>query len=410
MSIVVYGALLAGLPLGIAFDSWLLIQTHVSILDVLTHVRADLYLLSVLVVTALLGAAVGLAAGIYSEPAWISFLISTRILWLRGKLPWRTRSFLDDAHRIGLLRTAGMVYQLRHAELQDRLAPVDAWPDQRRAEEYRLQQEQRQRELEYQEHQRIAAEQTAEQKKVRLSLQLAYWERQVATYSTISFRNPLKLAESLEGLATVHRQLGNHPAACAAVDREIAIRRELIEDDDFDKEHLADALAQLAVSRQNAGDTSGMIVAATESVELWRELTVEASVLYVVKLCDATERLLDYLADGEGAAAAADELWLESIAAVDSAPAESMLRVRYGDWLFRHDKPKSALEQLFRAEDLILGPDEVDDYLTTDLVRSTVDRTSDLRRRLEPPTTAPTETAPHPAKRSGGRSAKHRKQ
>jgi hypothetical protein len=30
--------------------------------------------------------------------------------------------FLDDAHRLGLLRTAGSVYQFRHAELQDHLA------------------------------------------------------------------------------------------------------------------------------------------------------------------------------------------------------------------------------------------------------------------------------------------------
>jgi hypothetical protein len=30
--------------------------------------------------------------------------------------------FLDDAHRVGLLRTAGAVYQFRHAELQDHLA------------------------------------------------------------------------------------------------------------------------------------------------------------------------------------------------------------------------------------------------------------------------------------------------
>jgi hypothetical protein len=29
--------------------------------------------------------------------------------------------FLDDAHRLGLLRTAGAVYQFRHAELQDHL-------------------------------------------------------------------------------------------------------------------------------------------------------------------------------------------------------------------------------------------------------------------------------------------------
>ena len=30
--------------------------------------------------------------------------------------------FVDDALRLGLLRTAGSVYQFRHAELQDHLA------------------------------------------------------------------------------------------------------------------------------------------------------------------------------------------------------------------------------------------------------------------------------------------------
>ncbi|MFC5827192.1 hypothetical protein [Nonomuraea insulae] len=36
--------------------------------------------------------------------------------------------FLDDMHRLGLLRTVGPVYQFRHAELQDHLAPAPS-PD-----------------------------------------------------------------------------------------------------------------------------------------------------------------------------------------------------------------------------------------------------------------------------------------
>ncbi|MFF5301355.1 hypothetical protein ACFY5F_18530 [Streptomyces sp. NPDC013161] len=32
-------------------------------------------------------------------------------------------TFLDDAHRLGLLRAVGPVYQFRHAEFQDHLAP-----------------------------------------------------------------------------------------------------------------------------------------------------------------------------------------------------------------------------------------------------------------------------------------------
>jgi hypothetical protein len=35
-------------------------------------------------------------------------------------------TFLDDAHRLGLLRVVGPAYQFRHAELQDHLAPLPA--------------------------------------------------------------------------------------------------------------------------------------------------------------------------------------------------------------------------------------------------------------------------------------------
>ncbi|GAT65838.1 NTPase [Planomonospora sphaerica] len=37
-------------------------------------------------------------------------------------LPVRLIPFLDDMHRLGLLRTTGPVYQFRHAELHDHLA------------------------------------------------------------------------------------------------------------------------------------------------------------------------------------------------------------------------------------------------------------------------------------------------
>jgi hypothetical protein len=39
-----------------------------------------------------------------------------------GRLPLRLMRFLDDAHRRGVLRQVGAVYQFRHARLQDRLA------------------------------------------------------------------------------------------------------------------------------------------------------------------------------------------------------------------------------------------------------------------------------------------------
>ncbi|MBU2664342.1 NACHT domain-containing protein [Actinoplanes bogorensis] len=45
-------------------------------------------------------------------------------LWCgsHGWLPWRTTAFLVDAHRRGVLRQAGGVWQFRHAVLRDRLA------------------------------------------------------------------------------------------------------------------------------------------------------------------------------------------------------------------------------------------------------------------------------------------------
>ncbi|MBV9484834.1 MAG: hypothetical protein JO246_02130 [Frankiaceae bacterium] len=45
-------------------------------------------------------------------------------LWLglRGRLPLRAMAFLDDAHRRGVLRQFGAVYQFRHGRLQDHLA------------------------------------------------------------------------------------------------------------------------------------------------------------------------------------------------------------------------------------------------------------------------------------------------
>jgi len=69
-----------------------------------------------------LGLVFGLVVAPMQEPAWIGFVVTARWLAFRGKLPWKIMGFLDDAHRLGLLRTVGSVYQFRHAELQDHLA------------------------------------------------------------------------------------------------------------------------------------------------------------------------------------------------------------------------------------------------------------------------------------------------
>ncbi|GAA4889196.1 NACHT domain-containing protein [Streptomonospora salina] len=54
--------------------------------------------------------------------AWPAYLVASRYLAWKGLLPRRLMPFLDDAHRLGLLRAVGPTYQFRHAELQDHLA------------------------------------------------------------------------------------------------------------------------------------------------------------------------------------------------------------------------------------------------------------------------------------------------
>ena len=67
---------------------------------------------------------VGFGVSMY-ETEWPSYLLIRWWLALRGQLPWPLMSFLADAHRRGVLRQAGAVYQFRHIELQHRLANRD---------------------------------------------------------------------------------------------------------------------------------------------------------------------------------------------------------------------------------------------------------------------------------------------
>jgi hypothetical protein len=53
---------------------------------------------------------------------WGLWLIARIWLSLAGRLPWSVMTFLADAHRRGVLRQAGGVYQFRHARLQNYLA------------------------------------------------------------------------------------------------------------------------------------------------------------------------------------------------------------------------------------------------------------------------------------------------
>lgn len=69
-------------------------------------------------------AALVLASGVVASllTAWPRYRLALGWLAVRGRLPWRLSGFLVEAHRRGLLRQVGAVYQFRHARLQDRLA------------------------------------------------------------------------------------------------------------------------------------------------------------------------------------------------------------------------------------------------------------------------------------------------
>ncbi|MEV4049915.1 hypothetical protein AB0J55_01905 [Amycolatopsis sp. NPDC049688] len=54
--------------------------------------------------------------------AWGGFVIARTWLAATGRFPWRAMTFLADAHRRGVLRQTGTVYQFRHAALQRTLS------------------------------------------------------------------------------------------------------------------------------------------------------------------------------------------------------------------------------------------------------------------------------------------------
>ncbi|WP_250038079.1 NACHT domain-containing protein [Paractinoplanes maris] len=66
------------------------------------------------------GLIVGSVAGL-SATAWGQFCVVRLLLAVQGRTPMRLMSFLDDAHRRGILRQAGAVYQFRHGMLQQQL-------------------------------------------------------------------------------------------------------------------------------------------------------------------------------------------------------------------------------------------------------------------------------------------------
>ncbi|QGV77183.1 NACHT domain-containing protein [Streptomyces ficellus] len=67
--------------------------------------------------------------------SWPHYTVARLVPAARGRLPWRLQAFLADAHRLGVLRQTGPVYQFRHARLQQRMARHGTPPRQRTAAE-----------------------------------------------------------------------------------------------------------------------------------------------------------------------------------------------------------------------------------------------------------------------------------
>lgn len=70
--------------------------------------------------------AIALGVGLHQPSG--RYLVTVSALCVHGQLPLRLLRFLDDAHRLGILRQAGPVYQFRHAKLQDRLVTSQPQP------------------------------------------------------------------------------------------------------------------------------------------------------------------------------------------------------------------------------------------------------------------------------------------
>ncbi|MEV6523765.1 hypothetical protein AB0M43_17600 [Longispora sp. NPDC051575] len=57
----------------------------------------------------------------HAGSAWVRYQFTRSWLALTGRIPWRFISFLEDAHRRGILRQTGATYQFRHISLQEAL-------------------------------------------------------------------------------------------------------------------------------------------------------------------------------------------------------------------------------------------------------------------------------------------------
>jgi hypothetical protein len=69
-----------------------------------------------------LGVSIGAALVAVARSAWGQWLVARLWLTVTGRLPWAPMRFLDDAHRRGMLRRVGSVYEFRHRSVQEHLS------------------------------------------------------------------------------------------------------------------------------------------------------------------------------------------------------------------------------------------------------------------------------------------------
>lgn len=107
LNLIAIKSLVSGIALGLAFGIAL---SFLGVGGLATAVTMGLY------------AAFAVALGVGFHQASGRYLVTVSVLRLQRRTLLRLLSFLDDAHRLGILRQAGPVYQFRHAKLQDHLA------------------------------------------------------------------------------------------------------------------------------------------------------------------------------------------------------------------------------------------------------------------------------------------------
>jgi hypothetical protein len=98
----------------------ILIGMVVGLMAGIIGLQAQLSPTTALVGGLLLGLLFGLIVG--GHHAWLAYSLTVPRLASKGALPLRTMEFLEDAHRLGLLRTEGPFYQFRNIELQKHLS------------------------------------------------------------------------------------------------------------------------------------------------------------------------------------------------------------------------------------------------------------------------------------------------